>query len=373
MPTQATPSSASSSSLLVSSAAKARRTAFSSLASADNSSPALCQPGAKGRKAIPATGKGSSLASRGQSNSRFKQKAALATRMSPKTPALLTTKRSRGCGQASANKASPPAMAMLTPGGIRQMRESTNNSSSRHADERVSFASDAAPSFLEQSVGDTSSILSENSTATLGSRCDPVLGPSFLLLSDSRDSFESSRDSVGSARLSTGAFVAGNGTDVAASRGSETELLQNKFVELQNENKALRTQLQEYEQGAQPMPLMIQTRLSFGSQSASSPLLPTSRLASAPTTPAGTGSPLREVSNNGYGEEQLQQLESNCMSLKEQDDKLGEAHSCLLHSLLVREQKERESVCMCMYVCLCVCVCVRVCVCVCDESLLVRE
>ena len=126
------------------------------------------------------------------------------------------------------------------------MRESTNSSSSRHADERVSSASDTAPSFLEQSVGDTSSILSENSTATLGSRCDSVLGPSFLLLSDSRDSLESSRDSVGSARLSTGAFaLAGLGADAAASRGSEAELLQNKFVELQNENKVLRTQLQE--------------------------------------------------------------------------------------------------------------------------------
>ena len=105
-----------------------RRAAFSDRASADNSSKT---PTGEAREMLwtggrpMSTGKGSR-----QSNSRFKQKAALSARTSPKTPVLRASKRAPG-PRAQAQPAEPDLSAkhaMLTPGAIRQQRQSANGS-----------------------------------------------------------------------------------------------------------------------------------------------------------------------------------------------------------------------------------------------------
>jgi len=197
-------------------------------------------------------------------NSRFKKKAALATR-SP--PLVLAVKRIAG----TVHRGSP-SKSMLTPGGVRRARQSGNRCglvlSQQGAPGLVPSQQGAIrtePSF-DQSIENTSSILSENSTMILGSE-NESLGHSFTLSNIGRESLDSSRDSrsldssrdsissarlstgtsISSARLSTGTFLGGLAavTDGLGQDGNPS-LLQTKFVDLQNENKALRTQLDSF-------------------------------------------------------------------------------------------------------------------------------
>ena len=171
-------------------------------------------------------------------NSRFKKKAALA---------VLDVKRIAG----TVHRGSP-SKSMLTPGGVRRARQSGNRSglvlSQQGAPGLVPSQQGAIrtePSF-DQSIENTSSILSENSTMILGCE-NESLGHSFTLSLIGRESLDSSRDSISSARLSTGTFLGGLAavTDGLDQDGNPS-LLQTKFVDLQNENKALRTQLDSF-------------------------------------------------------------------------------------------------------------------------------
>ena len=59
---------------------------------------------------------------------------------------------------------------------------------------------------------------------------------------------------------------------------------------------------------------------------------------------SATPRPFSTMSTNfGFGDEQLQQLESNYEGLKQQDEKLNEAHGQLLLSLLNKELADTGS------------------------------
>jgi predicted nucleic acid-binding Zn-ribbon protein len=279
------------------------------------------------------TGKGS--LSKGQSNSLFKQKAALSARTSPKTPVLRASKRAPGA-RAQAQQAEPDLSAkhaMLTPGAIRQQRQSANGSllgTSQHG---------AADRELSICHANTSSILSENSTVSFGS-VDAQLSQSFSLgmsLEEGgmRFSLGSARDSMGSIRFSAGpglvsfAAEAPQPAEAGGPSGQDVAMLQKKIAELQDENMALRSQFGSSQSEELEPPQ--QKRLSFCSQASSSPMA--SPQPSTPTRPT----------NVGYGEEYLQQLESNCASLKEQDERLNEVHSQLLNSLLGKDLADSAS------------------------------
>ena len=278
------------------------------------------------------TGKGSR-----QSNSRFKQKAALSARTSPKTPVLRASKRAPG-PRAQAQPAEPDLSAkhaMLTPGAIRQQRQSANGSlmaTSQHgtADRELSFCH-----------ANTSSILSENSTVSFGP-VDEQLSQSFSLgmsLEEGgmRFSLGSARDSMGSVRFSAGpglvSFAAEapqpEAAEAGGPSGQNVAMLQQKIAKLQDENMALRSQCGSSQSAEQKQPQ--HKRLSFCSQASSSPM--SSPQPSTPTRPTHVG----------YGEEYLQQLESNCASLKEQDERLNAAHSQLLNSLLGKDLADSAS------------------------------
>ena len=226
-----------------------RRAAFADRASAENSSstPAKAEGAApRAERSRPqSTGKGS-LAGKGASNSRFKQKTALAARTSPKTPVLRASKRAAAAAGARAPAEPAPARhAMLTPGAIRQQRQSANGSVLE-----ASQLGDAGRAAREPSFdhGNTSSILSENSTVTLGS-VDAQLSQSFSLglsLDDeggARFSLGSARNSTGSVRFSTGPGLGSFAVAAPAAGGSEeVALLENRITELQAENTALRMQ-----------------------------------------------------------------------------------------------------------------------------------
>ena len=211
-------------------------------------------PGAVSRKA-QMTGKGGVPASsaRGITNSRFKQKAALATRTSPKTPVVRASKRNTpGHGVKERKGASPPpARAMLTPGAIKQMRQSANGSilgASRQGSVGTSLA--AEPSF-EQGLVNTSSILSENSTMTMGS-VDESLSQRFSMSLSivGRDSFDSVRDSIGSVRNSGlvpfSALVSTQDAASSARHHDASVIFESRLAELQTENSELRSQLESY-------------------------------------------------------------------------------------------------------------------------------
>lgn len=221
---------------------------------------------ASARKA-QVTGKGSSsvTSARGFTNSRFKQKAALATRTSPKTPLVRASKRNTpGQGVKERKGASPPpARAMLTPGAIKQMRQSANGSILGAS--RVGTLTLAAEPSFEKGLANTSSILSENSTLTVGSVDEPesqrfsiglsILGQDSLSQRFSmglsilgRDSLDSVRNPNGSVRDSSlvpfSALVSTQ--DAAWAYHYDASLLESRFVELQTENSELRSQLESY-------------------------------------------------------------------------------------------------------------------------------
>jgi chromosome segregation ATPase len=312
------------------------RRAFADRTSANNSSKT---PTGEAREILwtggrpMSTGKGS--LSKSQSNSLFKQKAALSARTSPKTPVLRASKRATGA-RAQAQPAEPDLSAkhaMLTPGAIRQQRQSANGSllgTSQHgsADRELSICH-----------ANTSSILSENSTVSFGS-VDAQLSQSFSLgmsLEEGgmRFSLGSARDSIGSVRFSAGpglvsfAAEAPQPAEAGGPSGQDLAMLQKKIAELQDENMALRSQFCSSQSAELEQPQ--HKRLSFCSQASSSPMA--SPQPSTPTRPT----------NVGYGEEYLQQLESNCASLKEQDERLNEVHSQLLTSLLGKDLADSAS------------------------------
>ena len=211
-----------------------KRGAFADMSSVENSTPRT----GSARKSS-ATGKG---IPKMPSNSRFKQKVALsALRTSPKTPVLRTgaiAKKVQGAQHAGPRHPdAPPAKALITPRGVREMRQSASGSvlgTSHIGAYNASLSSE--PSF---DAANTSSILSENSTVTFGT-VDGQLSQSFSLglslLSD-RDSLGGARDSMGSVRLSSGPTFG-----VTCSGDQNIVLLQKKIEELQGENSTLRGQ-----------------------------------------------------------------------------------------------------------------------------------
>ena len=208
-----------------------KRGVFADLGSANNATSEGSRNKAGG------TGKGTPAA-RAPTNSRFKQKAALATR-SP--PLLLAVKRAAGVPTRGS-----PSRSMLTPGGIKRMRQSAHGSVLGVSRQGAVSTSLAAEPSCDQSISNTSSILSENSTLQLGSVGELSQSFSLGLSLNGRDSLDSARDSIGSARLSTGTFLSGLDAAPDTEQHDVASLLQTKFVDLQNENKALRSQLDSY-------------------------------------------------------------------------------------------------------------------------------
>ena len=279
------------------------RRAFANRDSEHNSPASL-----SARKASQATGKG-----RAQSTSLFKPKVALATRAvtSPKTPVVRASKGTSAHISTAPKSSPPPTRPMLTPGAIKQMRQSTNASALGRS---TSLASEPS---LDLTNGNTSSILSENSTL--------LLSHSFMLgiSLNGRDSLDSERDSIGSSRNSMH-FLDGE-------QEGQLVTLKNNSMKLKNDTKQFEVEFD-------------QKLLSLSLQSSNPQLASPSLDTPSKNQFEWSGSPApRILGGVGYLEEQVHQLESNCASLKEQDEKLGEMHLQLLHSLLNKDLSSSAS------------------------------